>query len=116
MCIENSHLFFVDKYEKYGFSEEKHRVNAVVRDVESVVLELGSTTFRIFRIERSVGVGVESELEYLSPGYGEHGIRFVTVARTQTLSPIQIRNCSLLYIVRFINEEQLFCFRGYLGY
>jgi hypothetical protein len=77
----------------------------VVRDIESIILELGSAAIWVVRVDRGIGVCIKGKLEYFSPRDSQHGVGFVSIAGTQTLAPIQIGDCPLLYIIWFINEK-----------
>lgn len=77
----------------------------MVRDIESIILELRSAAIRVVGVDRGIGVCIKSKLKYFSPRDSEHGVGFVSIAGTQTLPPIQIGDCPLLYIIGFINEK-----------
>jgi hypothetical protein len=77
----------------------------VVRDIETIILELRSAAIWVVRVDRGVGICIKSKLKYFSPSDSQHRVGFVSIAGTQTLPPIQIGDCPLLYIIRFINEK-----------
>jgi hypothetical protein len=65
---------------------------------------------------RGTRVGIEGELQDLTPSNCEHGIGPITAAWGQSLTPIDVGHSPLIDIVGLINKEELLRFRGYLSY
>ena len=110
LCIENPHLFFVHKDEENALCEEEAGVDAVLTDVEAVVLD------GRYLLWRGTRVGIEGELQDLTPSNCEHGIGPITAAWGQSLTPIDVGHSPLIDIVGLINKEELLRFRGDLSY
>ena len=108
--IENPHLLFIHEDEENALCDEEAGVDAMLTDVESVILDGRDLLWGGTR------VGIEGDLQDLTPGYCEHGIGPITAARGQSLTPIDVGHSPLIDIVGLINKEELLRFRGDLSY
>ena len=61
--IENPHFLFVNKDEENALCEEEAGVDAVLTDVEPIILDGGDLFWRGTRVR------IEGELQNLTPGY-----------------------------------------------